>query len=252
MVITECRHFSGYKPCKKNGICDSTCPSKDIPQSSVLIIHLGALGAVVRSTSLLKAIKRKHPGAMITWVTDAPAHHLLKGHPVLDRVLTTNESDLLQLSALEFDFAYVIDKSLKATGVLKRTYADQVFGFQADPRNGAILPATKAATELWSLGLDDQKKFFVNKKAETELMIEALELGKFQRDDYWLPLTPAEATQAEERREAWLSDVNGDNKIIIGLNTGCSPVIPYKKLTVEFHRLLIQEINSRFPSAQIV
>ncbi|WP_413561011.1 glycosyltransferase family 9 protein [Bdellovibrio sp. HCB209] len=216
---------------------------------SVLIVHLGALGAVVRSTSLLRAIKRKYPSSMITWVTDAPAHILLQNHPVIDRVLTTKEADLLQLQALSFEVALVIDKSLKAVGVLKHTQVDQVFGFTSNPINGAIVPATEAATELWELGLDNHKKFFVNKKPETQLMVEALELGPFKRDAYWLPLTEAEQKHVQHRRQEFL---NEGKKWVLGFNTGCSPVIPYKKLSVNFHRLMITSLQSRYPEAQIV
>lgn len=251
MPVTDCRYFSGYKPCGKSERCDSSCSHKDIATVSILLIHLGALGAVVRSTSLLKAIKRKYPGSHITWVTDAPAHHLLKNHPAIDRVLTTAEADLLQLSALEFDVALVIDKSLKAVGVLKRTTADQVFGFTVKARTGAILPATSAAQELWELGLNNHKKFFENQKPETQLMIEALELGPFQRDDYWLPLTSAEEHESRQRREQWLRE-SGNKKLLIGLNTGCSAVIPHKKLTVDYHRRMIERIQRDFPQAGIV
>ncbi|WP_374035443.1 glycosyltransferase family 9 protein [Bdellovibrio bacteriovorus] len=250
MAMINCRHFSGYKPCPKNSECDSSCAQKDVPACSVLIVHLGALGAVVRSTSLLKAIKRKYPGSMITWVTDAPAHHLLKNHPALDRVLTTSEADLLQLSALEFEVGFVIDKSLKACGVVKRTQVDQIYGFTVQGSNGAIMPATDAAQELWELGLDNHKKFFVNQKPETQLMIEALELGEYQRDDYWLPLTESEDREARRRKDMWLAENN--KSLVIGLNTGCSPVIPYKKLTVDYHRLLIERIQAKFPYAEIV
>ena len=184
---------------------------------------------------------------MITWVTDAPAHHLLKDHPGIDRVLTTSEADLLQLSALEFEVAFVIDKSLKAVGVVKRTTVDQVFGFKVNTLNGAIVPATEAANELWNLGLDNRKKFFVNQKPETRLIAEALELP-YQRDEYWLPLSSIETQQREHRRSQWLKD----KKYIIGLNTGCATVIPYKKLTVEYHRKMIQALQAKFEDAQIV
>ncbi|WP_374028887.1 glycosyltransferase family 9 protein [Bdellovibrio bacteriovorus] len=250
MAIKDCRHFNGYKPCAKNEHCDSSCSQMDIPQISILIVHLGALGAVVRSTSLLKAIKRKYPSSMITWVTDAPAHHLLKNHPAIDRVLTSKEEDLLQLGALEFEVGFVIDKSLKAIGIAKRTVIDQVYGFTANPRTGAIVPATPAAQELWELGLDNHKKFFVNQKAETQLMVEALELGEFQRDDYWLPLSATEEGEMALRRQQWLN-ARGKS-ILIGLNTGCSNVIAYKKLTVKYHRELIERILQDFPTAEIV
>lgn len=248
--MTDCRHFSGYKPCTKNERCNSSCPHREVATTSILIVHLGALGAVVRSTCLLRSIKRKYPSSRLTWVTDAPAHHLLKDHPALDRVLTTSEGDLLQLSALEFDVALVIDKSLKAAGVLKRTQVDQILGFVVEPRTGAILPATVAAQTLWKLGLDNHLKFFVNKKPETQLMAEALELNDYRRDDYWLPLFYEESRQALNRREQWLQW--RDRDFVIGLNTGCSNAIPYKKLTIDYHRRMIERILSEFPEAQIV
>lgn len=250
MAVIECRHFSGYKPCNKNEKCDENCPSKDIPRISILVVHLGALGAVVRSTSILRAIKRKYPSSMVTWVTDSPAHHLLKNHPAIDRVFVTSESDLLQLGAMQFEVALVIDKSLKAVGILNRTSVDQVYGFKAHPRNGAIVPATSAAEELWQLGLNNHKKFFENQKAESQLIIEALELGDFRRDDYWLPLSSEEDHESLLRREQWLKA--RDKNLIVGLNTGCSHVIPYKKLSVTYHRDLILRILSDFPDAEIV
>ncbi|MGZ6470011.1 MAG: glycosyltransferase family 9 protein [Bdellovibrio sp.] len=215
-----------------------------------MIIHLGALGAVVRSTALLRAIKRKYPSSFLTWVTDSPAHQLLKNHPGVDRILTTQEADLLQLGALHFEVGLVIDKSLKAVGILNRTRVDQTFGFKANPRNGAILPATPAAEELWELGLNNQKKFFENTKTENQLVNEALELGKFQRDDYWLPLTLQEEKESELRRQQWLN--KRQKKLIVGINTGCSHVIPYKKLTVEYHRQLITKILHQSKNLEIV
>ena len=235
----QCRHFTGYKPCDKNTECHSRCPSLSIPEHRILVIHLGALGAVVRATSVLPAIHRQYPNAHITWVTDRPADQLLKNISQIDRVLTSQDSDLLTLSALEFDQAFVIDKSIKASGILARTKTKELFGFKVDPRTGAILPATTEAEELWNLGLNNYEKFFVNKKAETQLMIEALNLGKFQRDEYQLQLSPMEMLESKNKRQEWLDH----KKWIVGLNTGCSGVIAHKKLSVSFQREIIRELS---------
>jgi heptosyltransferase-2 len=248
MAITSCRHFSGYKPCGKNLLCDEMCAHKSVPTSYLLIVHLGAIGAVVRATSLLAAMKRKYPGSHITWVTDAPSDQLLRNHPLIDRVLTTKAEDLLSLSVLEFDVGFMIDKSLKAAGVLKQTQVDMVYGFKADARSGAILPATPAAEELWSLGLNNHKKFFVNTKAETQLMVEALELGEFKRDDYNLPLLLQEFAEARRRQNQWRQN----RSLILGINTGCSAVIPYKKLSIDFQRRVIQTIQKELDVAIVL
>ena len=215
----------------------------NIARERVLIVHLEALGAVVRSTSLLASIKRKYPDSHITWVTQKPANQLIKGHPLVDRVLTTDRDDMLALSCLHFDIALCVDKSLKAAGVLNVAKFDKLFGFQVDARTGAILPATEAANELWELGLSDEKKFFVNKKPETQLSREALELPAHSlhpSDEYSIHLNASEVKEANERRRKWA----GVDQYVVGLNTGCSDVIAYKKLSVETHREIIKRLSS--------
>jgi heptosyltransferase-2 len=238
--VVNCRHFNGYKPCGKSEICDSLCPHMNVPTVRILLVHLEALGAVMRSTALLPAIRRKYPGAHVTWVTKKPAHHLLAENPHIDRVLTTDAEDLLKLSTLEFDIALMVDKGQTSAGILKLTRADLVYGFTVDPRSGAVLPATEAANELWEIGLSDRKKFVENTKTETQLAHEALELGPWVRDEYVLRLSECEKREVETRRRAWAPM----GELIVGLNTGCSGVIPYKKLTVEKHRELISELTA--------
>lgn len=176
----------------------------------------------------------KYPAAHITWVTQKPADQLLKNNPRIDRVLTTERDDLLTLSCLEFDVGFCIDKSTVAAGVLKNTKIKKLFGFRIETSTGSILPANEEASELWELGLSNHKKFFVNKKPETQLITEALAL-KYQRDEYDLVLTDEEKEVSSQRRMDWAAH----QELVIGINTGCSPVIPYKKLTAENHRQLI-------------
>lgn len=240
MAVTDCRYFSGYKPCGRNANCNEACSQKEIVRTRLLLIHLGALGAVVRSTALLAAIRRKFPQSHLTWVTQKPADGLLRSHPGIDRVLTTEPQDLLQLEALEFDVAFVVDKSLVASGVLSRTRADCVYGFKADPRTGSILPATEAARFLWQVGLDDQLKFHGQTRSEIELVMEALELGPWSSDSYHLPLTANENQLRDARRDGWSSQ---GRYRVVGLNTGCSDVIPAKKWPVQTYRKLIQSLQ---------
>lgn len=236
-----CRHFRGDRPCSLNPECSDACPRHDIPTSRVLLIHLGALGAVVRSTALLGAIRRKHPGCHLTWVTDAPADRLLRGHPRIDRVLTSGHDDVLVLRGLSFDVAYVIDKSMKASGILSSTTVDAVFGFVMQS-TGAIVPASAAAQELWEIGLDDHRKFHVNRKPETQLVNEALELGPWRRDEYELPLNTLEMTLRDQRRSQWGAT---SSRFLVGLNTGCSDVIAAKKLTVPMQAKIAHALMNR-------
>ncbi|MEQ1878870.1 MAG: glycosyltransferase family 9 protein, partial [Bdellovibrionia bacterium] len=235
MIQTSCRFFTGYKPCGRSDICSEKCPQRDIPQTRLLVIHLEALGAVLRSTTLLASIKRKFHSSHVTWVTKRGAVPLLQNNPLIDRILTADGDDLLALRALEFDAVFSLDKSLTAAGILSFVRADLHYGFTVDSRTGAIVPATSAAEELWRIGLDDNVKFFVNQKAETQLACESLELP-YARDDYSLFLTDQEARASATLRARWPGPV-------IGLNTGCSPTIQAKKLTVETHRELCRHLS---------
>lgn len=236
----RCRHFNGYKPCGRSTRCDAACESRNLLRSSVLIIHLGAMGAVVRSTALIAPIRQRFGGAQITWVTDAPCDRLLAGHPRIDRVVRADAEGLLSLDGRQFDVAFVIDKSEKASGILSRFRVDQVYGFRTDPQFGKILPATPAAMDLWSIGLDDELKFFINQKTENQLVHEALELGEYRREEYDLPLTSEEEALAEQRAASWRRN---PSQPVIGLNTGCGPLMPAKKWSVDFHRQVIRRLR---------
>ncbi len=245
MAEIHCRYFNGYKPCGKNETCErSACASYSSVGQRVLIVHLGALGAVLRSTSLIAAIRRKHPRAHITWATMAPAQHLIAG---VDRKVI---APFLELRALQFDVAYVVDKSLEAAGILAMTKAREVRGFTAHPYSGAIIPANPEARELWEIGLSNKKKFFENQKSEQQLVHEALDLGEYAREEYVVELGESERLLADSRRRQW----SPEGHPVIGVNTGCSGTIQAKKLSVQGTRELITRIlhDTRFAGSSIV
>lgn len=249
MAVVDCRFFNGYKPCGKNHPCTQDCPSKEILKESLLVIHLGALGSVVRSSALLRKLKQAHPQAAITWLTSEAVLPILEKHPAIDKLYALNFVNFLKLQGMSFDKTFVIDKSLEAVSVAAQIKTKEIKGFVAHPLQGAILPANPEAQELWELGIDNHKKFFVNQKTELQLIFESLGYA-YQNEKYWLDLSPKEKQQSLVRRQNWLK--LHSKKQIIGINTGCSQVIAYKKLSLEKHRELIKKIHSEFFSAQIV
>lgn len=53
----------------------------------ILIIRLSAIGDVFFGTSLLRGLKNRYPDCRITWLTEPAGGTILKGHPLLDRLL---------------------------------------------------------------------------------------------------------------------------------------------------------------------
>ncbi|MEZ4871489.1 MAG: glycosyltransferase family 9 protein [Bdellovibrionales bacterium] len=239
MSIIDCRHFNGYKPCNRNPSCDDKCPKKEISKGNLLIVHLDAMGAVLRSTALLPAIIRAYPGYKIHWITRKRNLDLLANIPLIDQVFDDSVQTVRELLTVQFDVALVIDKALDAIGLVRQIGVDKIVGFKSNPKNGAILPANPEATELWKIGLDDNLKFFGNQKTENRLVHEALNLGEYVFDDYLVKLTDAENKESERRKKVW----QREGLPIIGINTGCADVIPAKKFSIERHRSLIEELS---------
>lgn len=245
MPMLSCRFFNGYKPCGKSLTCSQECSEFQPLKNNILIIHLGALGAVLRSTSLLKGIHEKYPQSKVVWITQSPAHKLLENNPYIDQVLTADFQGLSRAKSMSYDVAFVIDKSQEAIGIAKSLEIGQHFGFITD-KWGHIGAANQASKELWNLGLDNHKKFFVNKKSEVQLMYESFQLpyrtlSNPDNFEYVINLNTEEKSLVNERKKLW----QGSSYFkIIGINTGCSSVIPYKKLTVKKTRELCLKLSA--------
>ena len=245
----DCRHFTGYKPCGRNPTCEGCTKSEPVGKR-LAIVHLEAYGAVARSTVLLPAIKRSFPSSHVTWITKPGVADLLRGHPMVDRVLTTGPEDLTRLRAYDFDLAFILDKSTLAANLLDAARVTERRGFITDSRNGAIVPANPEARELWEIGLDDRRKFVTNQKTETQLLHEAMALGPYVRDEYALALSAAEMDRARDLRRTRAAD----HRLLLGIHVGCGPALPNKKLGDRSLRQLLVELreDERFDDVGLV
>ena len=72
ILKTDCKHFPGNKPCipsKTEGKKCDDCNYYNPVDFKILIIKLDATGDVLRTTSILPALKREYPKSHITWLT---------------------------------------------------------------------------------------------------------------------------------------------------------------------------------------
>ena len=237
----DCRFFSGYKPCKFKRAC-AGCPEYQKVTTRVCIVSLEALGAVLRSTVLLEPVRRAYPGCHITWITYPSAKALLDHNPHIDRLLTVDGKNSQVFDHLEFDVLMAVDKGLEAGALAERIKAKKKLGFGLMP-SGVIRPFNPEAEYQYSLGLDDHLKFKVNTKAETEQITQSMALP-WQRDEYVLALTDAEKEEVTRRRAIVLQP---GSKGVIGYNTGCSLLYPFKKFTVEHSIKIIAAWRQAFP-----
>lgn len=237
----DCRWFTGYKPCKFKRSCDA-CPHYDTPSQRVAVLSLEAMGAVLRSTCLLPAIKRRYPNCHITWITLKNTQPLLLNNPLIDRILLADTTMIATVHQLQFDVLMAVDKSLEAGALAEKIDAKQKLGFGLSP-SGAIVPFNPEAQYQYDVGLNDELKFYVNQKTETQQITETMGLS-WQRDPYILELSLEENREVASRRAAILK---GGARGIIGYNTGCSLLFPYKKFTITRSIEIIKAWRQEYP-----
>ncbi len=242
----DCRHFSGYKPCRFKRLC-AGCPHYSPQGTRVLLVNLDAMGDVVRTTALLPALKRAYPESHVTWVTLKNAAPILANNPHVDEVLLYGPETVLELEPRRFEVVLNVDKSRRSAALAQRVTADDRRGFGANPW-GAIVPLTAQADYQYWTGLDDELKFRGNEKSEQQMLAETMGL-EFRRDPYVLELSDAERAFVEDRRRAW--GLDGASPVV-GLNTGCSELFPYKKLPVEFQARVAEELAARHPGVRLL
>lgn len=242
----DCKRFTGYKPCFPYTNCFQGCVDPSPRGTRILLINLDAMGAVLQTTSLLPAIKRKYPISTVSWLTLKNASPLLDNNPYLDAVYQWDPETWLILQNMEFDLVLNADKTRRSASLTMMLHAQEKLGFGLD-KDGVIIPLNPEAMYLYRLGLDDELKFHINRRTGQDILAEAFKLP-YERDEYVLHLT----TEERSYQEAYEREIGiHDDDIVVGFNTGCSTLFPNKKMTIEQHEYLINKISA-IPNVRMI
>jgi heptosyltransferase-2 len=266
----DCALYTGYKPCAYGNECGS-CPhyqprepyaaapgeplrtvAASLPadpragHASILIIKTGAMGDVLRTTTLLPAILRAWPEAHITWVTDPSAVPLLKHNPHIHRLLTLSADTAAMLAQEEFDLLLNFEKEPAPLDLAGRVPARSHRGFAPTIWNTPTV-FNDASRYALLLGISDELKFRHNMLTYPQIIAQMAELP-WQRDPYELFLPEA----AEARRRRLEEELAGRPRPLIGLNTGCGSVFRTKLWPTDHWIELAAELQKAVPAATLL
>lgn len=206
IIHTDCRHFRGDVPCKphkEHGVHCEGCSFYDRVDKNVLIIKLGAIGDVIRTTPILHKLKKEYPDSKIWWLTHTP--EILPD--VVDVKLKFSLESILSLHSCSFDILFNLDKDREACALASQVSAGVKKGFVL--KDNLCAPADNAAMAKFATGVfDDVNK--ANHKSYPEELFEMCGYT-FRGEQYMLPFTPW-----HDKR--WTLN---KKKKIVGLNTGC-------------------------------
>lgn len=203
----DCLHFLGHVPCtphKKHGYHCEGCPAYQKIEKRILIIKLGAIGDVIRTTPLVTRYKALYPNAKFTWLTLFP-DILPKGE--IHEILKLNTESVLYLQNTSWDIAINLDKEKEASALLKTVDAKEKYGFTLI--DGVSQPVNELALHKFKTGLFDD----ISKANTKNYCTEIFELCgmQYKGEPYLL----------DNHAAAGYTWPLPKNKTLVGLNTGC-------------------------------
>ena len=245
----DCIYFKGEVPCLPNKLRGKVCSGCDEYQkieTRILIIKLGAIGDVMRSTPLLYRFKKDFPSSHITWITHTPEilpkaptrvyplrtspTRIASAEPLafakrsggagpdgevtiggVDEICRFDFTSVYKTENTEYDIAINLDKDKEACILLQNVKAKRKFGF-IWKGNHISIATPHAEHKLITGAFDTISK--QNKKSYLEEIFEICDM-KFSGEPYLLNFDPVLADKFN-----YIKDKAG-NKRIIGLNTGC-------------------------------
>lgn len=201
----DCRFFRGDVPCKFNkkyGVECENCQYYKKSEGKILIIKLGAIGDVIRTTPLLHRFAQDYPNYEIWWLTYTP--DILPSS--IDKVLQFNLENVLWLKNTSFDWLINLDKDPQACSLATSISADKKSGYTLI--NGKPAPIDNYAEHKFFTGIFDNYSK-ENTKSYLEEIFEILG-WQFKGEEYIL-----------ENRIDYSFEIPNNGAKIIGLNTGC-------------------------------
>ena len=221
-------------------------------KNKILIIKLEALGDVLRTTSLLPALKEKYKNSSIIWLTSQEAAPLLFNNSFIDKIHQLNSTTRKKITKESFNLIINLDEDLKACQL-----ASQIKGKIIGPYSSSNqIIYTVDSREWFDMGLisrfgkekADQLKE-KNKKSYPQMLVNMIgtEFNK-DRDRPQMILDKKE----KDFGQNFLKNNNiSRNRLIIGLNTDAGEKWSAKKISVAKTVRLAEDLVKEF-DAQII
>ncbi len=208
LVKVDCRFYKGDIPCKphkETGVHCENCGYYSKVSMNILIIKLGAVGDVIRTTPLIRKLKELYPESNICWLTYTPE---ILSKDWVDNSLQLNSENIEIIKAINFNWLINLDKDKIAIALTKNISAEKKSGFTMDEWGNASPISNQAEEHKWLTGIfnDISKQ---NKKHYVQEIFEICGFD-FNNEEYILDV--------KDKKIEWSID---KSKKIVGLNTGC-------------------------------
>ncbi|MCG3205098.1 MAG: hypothetical protein KCHDKBKB_01815 [Elusimicrobia bacterium] len=215
---------------------------------NIAIIKLGALGDVVRTTSLLRPLHHRYSNSKIWWLTSAAALPLLKGNPLIHSVIPLTTGAPWQTTD-SMDWVISLDEDRLAAEIASKMGAKKITGVYVGPQGNTTYTQDSRAWFDMSLlnrdadgGLATANKLKKeNIRTYPEILMEMLNISRATKQDL-LPIVALDPIETAAVARDYGKRIKPGSKII-GLNLGSGKRWENKQLTVEKALELINALS---------
>jgi ADP-heptose:LPS heptosyltransferase len=171
-LATDCRQYRGSSPCephKRDGRECEGCDLYDPIVDQVLVVKLGAMGDVLRTSALLPDIVAAHERAAVTWITLPESLEIVRANPHVHRALGADGAAPI-LTTRRFDAVYALDADEAGLALARMANAPVRRGFRAGEHGTAVGVEPGGDETLFRLGVNDAAKR-ANRRSYLELLL---------------------------------------------------------------------------------
>ena len=209
----------------------------------VLIIKLGAIGDVIRTTAILHGLKEKYKNCAVDWITKKDSYGILKNNNFIDRIFLIDNNTKNKIKGNEYDLVISLDDENGACKLASETAHKKIIGAYLDNEKRRYTENSSLWFDMGLISKFGKKKAdelkAKNKKTYQAIMYKILDL-KYNKQEPTLKLNEDELRFGEEFAKK--NDIN-EKDLVIGINTGAGGRWREKKLSVQETAELIDKIN---------
>jgi heptosyltransferase-2 len=247
ILKNDCKYFPGDRPCKFHKEEKVICPECSHYMETgnlILIIKLDAIGDVLRTTSILHALKDKYPASYIIWLTKENANDIFRLNPLVDEVKTLESPNLMSdLSLIKFDMVINLDPSPVSSSLASFANSASRIGYGLNGK-GRVFPFNPEAEEWFEMGAFDTLKA-KNTKTYQQIIHEICSL-EYRKGRIIFNLSGDEIKAGKDFADKYSLDKFNR---IIGINAGASNRWQFKKWRKEGFMQVIKHLSKEYNCA---
>lgn len=218
---------------------------------NMLVIKLGAIGDVIRTTSILPGLKEKYPEGNITWVTKKESLDILKNSDLIKKVVAI-ENINNGLDYEKFDLIISLDDDYDACKLAAGIKSKKIIGAYL---KGGKMAYTEDSSLWFDMGIiskfgkqkaDELKA--INKKTYQEIMYQILDLDYKKQE----PILILDKNNLQFGNEFKKNNGIENKDMVVGINTGAGGRWQDKRLSIEKTIELIGKLNKKINAKLIL